>query len=395
MMAVSTGFKRASGLADALEKRFNLQYRSRKRILGEHYRPAQKDLYIAYPNGRACSIAGIEFNSQMLKDLEFDDVYCKFGPDKRWRCWAVKGEEQEGLLWFVTNTSAAGEVIEYSLSSNDWRKVADLPPCPYTGPGTITNYVQRTGVCTGKNLGWFGFRDSVAFLDVVSSIWSLSGEGDWTRLSALPPDRTLTPIYGYQINEAVFVQGDDKFCVALRNQPGSIIGMYSFDGETWESLVSASPVSMWSAMADVGEGKLWGVKQSDYKLYEHDLTIDGETKLVDSAVIDILVDAWSASWTSTKSLYWYLKNGTRYLKKSDGVIVGQTESSAPVNIGYGTAGRHLVGNGENLAYGLHKVSATEINIYCYDGSSWDVIASMPSEYIPVAVQYMDMIYVRN
>lgn len=131
--SVTKAFKRASGLADALEKRLNLQLRARRNIFGPKWKPVKRFLYYAMPNGKAASVAGFNPINEKLKKIEHDDVMCRFGPDDRWRCWAVKHSPPEYVIvvlfnycivWDAANNKMATKV---TLNQAQGGGVANFP----------------------------------------------------------------------------------------------------------------------------------------------------------------------------------------------------------------------------------------------------------------------------
>lgn len=116
--SVTKAFKRASGLADALEKRLNLQLRARRNIFGPKWKPVKRFLYYAMPNGKAASVAGFNPTNEKLKKLEHDDVMCWFGPDDRWRCWAVRGPQSGPLVLIYCYYSGKYYDIVWDIRKN-------------------------------------------------------------------------------------------------------------------------------------------------------------------------------------------------------------------------------------------------------------------------------------
>lgn len=406
-MAVSKAFKRATGLAMAIERSLQLRYESRRLLFGKNYEPAQKFLYIAMPNGKACSTAGIEFNSQMLKDLEFDDVCCQFGADKRWRCWAVRGVEKpyayglfypngvtdnaeiwkfDGDAWtkYVEIPNSAendiwdctwGDLISVdsqlwiALQSShivirydgeNWSKLADMPPKPYTGEGTVDSYIMKTAVYVDNNKVWFGFREKPDD-PIIDAIWELDKNGIWTRLNPVPTNAQICALTIRFSSGACWVQSVQKYFISL--EESGVRKIFSFNGGSWEDLginyEYPDYIYDWYCMVDMNN-KIWGVPEYAPNYYggsnliytkprEHNLAYKGGNKVL--STVDIFgvhtyfgtSSSWNACGFPEINEYWYMKVGTKQVKCFDGenwdIDRGEL---APYNLGYRTSSRSFI-----------------------------------------------------
>lgn len=113
-------FALATSTAMAYQQWLNQRWRQDIRRYGKRFIPSPKDLYIAYPNGKACSTAGITFSSEKLSKVQHDDIQCHWFPGIGWKCWALPSPS--GPMVFISYAISGTSPIDYWCSLWDIRK---------------------------------------------------------------------------------------------------------------------------------------------------------------------------------------------------------------------------------------------------------------------------------